>query len=121
MRVWNRLANSGAGTPTADSPCASYAYGTWTDYTVNLSQLSTSEAALSTAKIYPNPVTDVLNIEDLKSIKMVEIHDLNGKLLKVIHPNNKNISIGLTELNPGIYTANIIRDKGNQVIKFIKK
>lgn len=122
MRVWNRLANSGAGSPTADSPCATYGYGTWTDYTVNLAQLSISETALSTAKIYPNPVSDMLNIEDVKSIRNIEIYDLSGKLLKVVAPqNNKNISISLSELSSGTYTANIIRDKGTQTIKFIKK
>lgn len=123
MRIWNRLGNSGAGTPTADSACATYAYGTWTDYTVNvLGPLSTSEISLSSAKIYPNPVSDVLNIENTKTIKSVEIYDFNGKLLRNEFPkNSKNTIIRLSDLVPGTYTAKIISDKGNQSIKFIKK
>jgi hypothetical protein len=35
MRVYNRGANSGAGTP-ADSPCGAYGYGTFNDYTINV-------------------------------------------------------------------------------------
>lgn len=33
MRVYNRLANSGNGTP-GDSPCGVYGYGSWDDYTL---------------------------------------------------------------------------------------
>jgi len=35
MRVFNRLANSGNGTPQ-DSPCGTYGYGSWYDYTLNV-------------------------------------------------------------------------------------
>lgn len=120
MRVWNRLANSGDGTP-ANSACATYAYGTWTDYTVNIAQLSTSEATKITAKVYPNPVSDVLNIENKATVKSVEIYDYNGKLVKTVSENSSNISINLSDLVSGNYTAKINSDKGNQVIKFIKK
>lgn len=122
MRIWNRLANSGDGVP-AQSACGAYAYGTWTDYTASITQvLGTAEASLSTAKVYPNPVSDVLNIEDTRTIKSIEIYDLNGKLLKTESvKSNKNISIRLSDLVPGTYTAKISSDKGNQVIKFIKK
>lgn len=32
LRLWNRLANSGAG----NSPCGSYGYGSWVDYTLKI-------------------------------------------------------------------------------------
>ncbi|SDQ19755.1 Por secretion system C-terminal sorting domain-containing protein [Chryseobacterium soldanellicola] len=121
MRIWNRLANSGAGSPTPDSACSVYGYGTWTDYTVNIAQLATSEVTKSTARIYPNPVLDVLNIEDTKTVKSIEIYDLNGKLIKNESINNKKASVRLSDLIPGVYTAKIVSDKGNQTVKFIKK
>lgn len=34
MRIWNRVANAGGG--EGPDPCGSYNYGTWADYTVNL-------------------------------------------------------------------------------------
>ncbi|SIQ42228.1 Por secretion system C-terminal sorting domain-containing protein [Chryseobacterium sp. RU37D] len=122
MRVWNRLANSGPGTPTADSACATYAYGTWTDYTVNVTgALATSEVTKSVAKVYPNPVSDVLNIEGKNSIKSVHIYDANGKLVKTVSENKNKTSIKLSELVPGTYTAKIKSNKEDQTVKFIKK
>ncbi|UZT96963.1 T9SS type A sorting domain-containing protein [Chryseobacterium fluminis] len=122
MRIWNRLANSGAGTPTADSACATYGYGTWTDYTVNIASLSTTEASLQTiAKVYPNPVSDVLHIEGKTIIKSVEVFDLNGKLIKTVTHHKNKISIGVSELIPGAYAAKITDSKGSRTIKFIKK
>ncbi|MCT2561453.1 T9SS type A sorting domain-containing protein [Chryseobacterium herbae] len=117
MRIWNRLANSGDG----DSACGSYGYGTWTDYTVKIGQLSTLEVTKSTVKIYPNPVSDVLNIEDTKTIKSVEIYDFSGKLIRnEVSSNNKKTSVKLSDLVPGTYTAKIISDKEIQNVKFIK-
>lgn len=120
MRVWNRLANSGDGTP-AQSACGTYAYGTWTDYTANIGQLSTSEVSKFKAKVYPNPASDVLNIENIENVKSVEIYDYNGKLVKTISENKNTVSIPLSELVTGNYNAKINTAKGSQVIKFIKK
>jgi len=120
MRVWNRLANSAAGTP-ADSPCGTYNYGTWTDYTANIGTLSTSEISKISAKIYPNPVSDFLNIEGKNAIEFVEIYDINGKLIKTVSPKNETVSVKLSELAPGTYFAKVKDHTTNQTIKFIKK
>ncbi|MCS3533113.1 T9SS type A sorting domain-containing protein [Chryseobacterium sp. JUb7] len=121
MRIWNRLANSTNGTP-ADSACGTYQYGTWTDYTANISQqLGTSETARSTAKVYPNPTSDLLNIESENTITSVEIYDFNGRLLKnVSSEKSKKISIKISDLQSGTYTAKLKESKGEQNIKFIK-
>ncbi|MEJ5102506.1 T9SS type A sorting domain-containing protein [Chryseobacterium sp. MYb328] len=122
MRIWNRLANSGDGNP-AQSPCGTYGFGNWVDYTVTITQtLSTKEISLSETKIYPNPVSDILTIEDTQTIQSVEIYDFNGKLIKNdFLLNKKNVSIKLSNLIPGTYTAKIKNTKGSQVFKFIKK
>lgn len=122
MRIWNRLANSGAGTPTADSACSTYGYGTWTDYTANvLGPLATSEVTKATAKIYPNPVSDVLNIENKNAIESIEIYDANGKLIRTVVQKGNNASVKLSDLVPGSYVAKIKTRKDNQTVKFIKK
>ncbi|WP_426275997.1 T9SS type A sorting domain-containing protein [Chryseobacterium sp. S-02] len=120
MRVWNRLANSANGTP-ADSPCGTYNYGTWADYTANIGTLATSETSKLTAKIYPNPVSDFLNIEGKNTIESVEIYDINGKLVKKVSPKNETVSVKLSELTPGTYFAKVNHQTNNQTIKFIKK
>jgi len=120
MRIWNRLANSGDGNP-AQSACGTYAYGTWTDYTVNLSSLATSEAIKTSAKVYPNPVSDVLHIETNEDIKSIDIFDYNGRLLKTVSEDKNKSSVSLSELASGNYTAKITTQKSSQIIKFIKK
>lgn len=42
IRFYNRLANSGAGNP-ADSPCGNYGYGSWQDYTLNVTNNATCQ------------------------------------------------------------------------------
>ncbi|WBV59792.1 T9SS type A sorting domain-containing protein [Chryseobacterium camelliae] len=120
MRIWNRLANSGPGTP-ADSACGTYAYGTWTDYTAAISTLSTSEVSKVSAKVYPNPVSDLLNIESKNTIESIEIYDINGKLIKTISQKSSSASVRLSDLAPGTYFAKVNDHKTNQTIKFIKK
>lgn len=119
MRIWNREANSGSG----QSACGSYSYGTWVDYTVNITPLlSTSEALLPKTKVYPNPVSDILNIEDSNTIQSVEIYDFNGKLVRNdLSLNKKKISVSLSNLVSGAYTAKIKSAKGAKTLKFIKK
>ncbi|AZA82048.1 hypothetical protein C1637_10600 [Chryseobacterium lactis] len=118
MRIWNRLGNSVEG-----NPCDSFGYGSWVDYTLVITQtLSTKEMSLSKAKIYPNPVSDILTIEDTQAIQSVEIYDFNGKLIKNDYSlNKKNASIKLSNLIPGTYTAKIKTSAGIRVFKFIKK
>lgn len=122
MRIWNRLANSGDGNP-AQSACGAYGYGTWTDYTANISTgvLSTVETPKYTSKIYPNPVSDLLHIEGKTLVKSVEIYNLDGKLLRTSSHNGNKIAIDLSELVPGVYNAKINDGANNQTIKFIKK
>lgn len=121
MRIWNRLANSGGGNPV-DSACGTYAYGTWTDYTANISGvLGTSEVNKTTAKIYPNPASDVLQIESKNTIESVSLYNADGRLIKTIPQKSKSASISLTDLAPGIYNATIKDNKEIQTLKFIKK
>lgn len=51
--------------------------------------------------IYPNPVTDFLNIETENPIEMLEIYDINGKVL--ISESNLINEIDVSSLKSGIY------------------
>lgn len=77
--------------------------------------------AYSDWKIFPNPVTDVLNIQIEKATALqYEIIDLQGrKILAGTLPDTRNISI--TNLLPGMYFIRIFNDKGqNSQQRFIK-
>jgi len=67
--------------------------------------------------IFPNPVTDFINIVNNESIHNLEIIDSNGKVLKRFEAIETNtIGIDLSNLPTGIYIARI----GSKVKKFIK-
>lgn len=57
-------------------------------------------------KIYPNPVTDVLNIENVES-GLIQVKDLNGKLVLERNVTEKSIQINLSEIPAGVYVLHV--------------
>lgn len=80
----------------------------------------------SLAKVYPNPTSDLLNIELESKINISEIiiyNELGNKVLvKKCNSLNKIISIDCSNLKPGIYFYSI-NDETKSVLsgKFVKK
>jgi hypothetical protein len=73
--------------------------------------------------LYPNPVSDVLNINKKEDIEISSIHIYNviGQLMMVI-PNAKNTTtIDVSNLASGNYFVKINSDKGTSNTKFIKR
>jgi Leucine-rich repeat (LRR) protein len=76
--------------------------------------LSTQETSKNKIYIYPNPVKDILTIENGKlKVENAKIYDMNGKLVKTFTENSVNVS----DLQKGNYILNI----DNQSFKFIKQ
>lgn len=85
--------------------------------------LSTKEVSkLNTIKIYPNPTTDFIKIQNLENqeISKIEIFDINGKLCINTSKILEN-TIDLKALNLGMYLMKIYTEKGILNSKFIKK
>jgi uncharacterized repeat protein (TIGR02543 family) len=71
-------------------------------------------------EIYPNPVKDVLRIENSElRIKRVEIIDLFGKVIYQF--NNLRNQINVSALSQGIYFVKLETDKGIVTKKFVKE
>lgn len=66
--------------------------------------------------VYPNPVTDILNIEADMEIKTVKIYSLQGQLIK----ENLRSSIDVSQLSAGLYFVQVISDGIIFTKKFIK-
>lgn len=71
-------------------------------------------------KVYPNPSTDIINIESdlIFENQKVSILDLNGRVVKSV--NNKN-SINISNLESGIYLLEIKTEKGIYKQKIVKE
>lgn len=73
-------------------------------------------------KHYPNPVKDLLHIENNINIKEINILDVNGR--KVYNKNNinkKEAQVNIAHLNKGLYIVNLITDEKINTFKIIKK
>ena len=76
---------------------------------------------LAEISIYPNPVTDYLNIF-IKNPQNSQfgIYDLQGRLMKSEIILNENTKIGVNDLNHGVYLIRV-QNNGNQAVqKFVK-
>jgi len=89
--------------------------------------LSTEEVTLDDLKIYPNPTTNILNVEfsstDIEKVKF-DIFDLNGRLIKTVSQQNSNQinqQINVESLQTGTYILVINTGKYTSTYKFIKK
>jgi len=85
--------------------------------------LDVEEQALKDLKIYPNPVSDVLNISgDLGVLQdsRIIVYDISGK--KVIEKTLQDaFGIDVSSLKSGVYILSVSKEDKNQNYKFIKK
>lgn len=80
---------------------------------------------VSDVKIYPNPTSDVLNIQLPSSFNgAIEIVDLSGKTIQsesVSTDFNEVFSMNVNDLSTGIYLVKLNSANGVEVIKFTKE
>lgn len=114
---------------TADTAYVSYAI--WDDAnpdvvdTLNYQIMSrwglfTENIEFTQVSVFPNPVSDVLNIRSISAIKQVNILDLNGKIVyseKISEPNSL-FTLPLVSLPSGLYVVEATTLLGVESQKF---
>jgi hypothetical protein len=76
-------------------------------------------------RIYPNPVSGILNIEAKKEMRKplrIVLYDLTGKMVKETTSYQNKFSVDISSLHKGIYTFKLYNafDVEMQVEKIIK-
>lgn len=79
---------------------------------------SVGEIGAEAFKIYPNPVSEFLNIELFNPSFQISIHDINGKEIIQIPKGNKRVDVSF--LPTGIYFLKAQNEGGISWRKFIK-
>ncbi|MEE9350055.1 MAG: T9SS type A sorting domain-containing protein, partial [Flavobacteriaceae bacterium] len=87
----------------------------------NLSTVAVENDTIEGLNLYPNPITNVLNIDSQEEITQLSIYSLLGKLVKKVQPNETTSSIDLSDLATGIYMVKIEASEKVITKKIIKK
>ncbi|MBW8522346.1 T9SS type A sorting domain-containing protein [Chryseobacterium chendengshani] len=89
--------------------------------TVDSNCLSTYETdKKDVIKVYPNPFSEVININKPELVKAISVSELSGKLLRTI--NQPESVVRLDDLSAGMYILQLdMKDGSTQAIKVIKK
>lgn len=104
------------------NPCLGTSWGQAEDYTINISSLvAVSSVNKAQAKVYPNPVTDVVNIDASSKVNTVAVYDLSGKVVSTHTLNAVKNQINLGKLTSGVYMLKIDTENGTQTVKVVKK
>lgn len=82
------------------------------------SAVSVKTIVKNNIKVFPNPATDVLNIDSSEEVKNVSVLSLDGKLVSTT--NGKQVDV--STLKAGVYIYEVTTVSGEKVInKFMKK
>lgn len=76
---------------------------------------------VSTAHIFPNPTSDVLNVNENQRIDELTIYDLTGRVLIALNPISNSCQIPVNQLTTGAYMVKIVCGNKSYVAKFMKK
>ena len=95
-------------------------HGYQTKFGVN-TNLGVEDLSVSEFSIYPNPTSDVLNIEGSSQIERVIIYDLLGRNVMEVSPMVEKTEIEINSLNAGVYLVSIISQGKRTVRKIVKE
>ncbi|MCJ8153541.1 M12 family metallo-peptidase [Chryseobacterium sp. SSA4.19] len=121
--IYAGAGNNGASLPSAFACGTNFYYGETEDYSVMVSgTLGTNDVAgpKNDIQIYPNPVSDILNITKVSDKASFKIYSAAGQLVKQGNINKGQINV--SELIKGAYVITV-NEKGKESFnsKFIKK
>lgn len=80
---------------------------------------SLNKSDLSLLKVYPNPVTNVLNIDSKSVISGVEVYSISGKLIKNKMTSEKRVD--LEKIPAGIYVLKVKLENEVLITRFVKE
>ncbi len=72
------------------------------------------------SRLYPNPVKNVLTIENEVSIDQIQILDLQGKIIDTFYPENRTLEINTSMLRDGFYMIKSFSGDAVSTHKFLK-
>lgn len=92
----------------------------WVDALTINRTLSTDAFFKDNLEIYPNPTSNIININSKNNLKIeaIQITDMNGRIIKETKQSTN--AINTSELNTGVYFLRITTNQGTGTTKIIK-
>ncbi len=104
------------------TPCYSGSYGAYEDYTINVIEpLSSKGFDLDSFKAYPNPVTEMLNLNYKSEISAVKVYNMIGQQVINVKPNALTTQIDMKHLSAGTYLVEVSVNGAQKTIKVVKQ
>ena len=83
--------------------------------------LGASSFEVAKVKLYPNPTSNILNIECTASIQAITVYNVLGQEVMNRELNNTSIALDVSGLNSGIYVVKTVVEGITSSTKFIKE
>ncbi|PKQ61123.1 hypothetical protein BZG02_16905 [Labilibaculum filiforme] len=72
-------------------------------------------------RLYPNPVRDILHLENLKQVNRLQLFNLSGKAITAVNMPNESADLNLNHLAKGTYILIFEMEDGSQLSKKVIK
>jgi len=82
--------------------------------------LAINDAEFKSFTIYPNPVTDILNIKAKDAVNKVSVYNVLGKLVYTATPNSLSPTINMSAMKTGVYFVEVTIGNATKTVKVIK-
>lgn len=82
--------------------------------------LGVDDFSASKFSVYPNPVTDILNVKSAASVDNVTVYDLLGKVVLQVNPGKISPAINMSNLASGAYLVKVTIGNSSKTVKVLK-
>ena len=83
--------------------------------------LGVNDFDASTITSFPNPVSNNWNVSSIEPISQITVFDVLGKAVMTVNPNQTDVTVNMSELQAGIYMAQVSTQQGTKTIKLVKR
>jgi len=90
------------------------------DLVMMVGVLGADDFSADVFSVYPNPVTDLLNIHTVAAVDAIAIYDVLGKLIIETAPDTISPSIDMSALTSGVYIVKVTIGDASKTVKVIK-
>jgi hypothetical protein len=88
---------------------------------VYINAVGTEEVVAASWKLYPNPASDIINIENVSLNAEVKVLDATGRLMEVFNATESNIRLNVSDFEGGVYFIQVKDDFGWRTERIVKQ